>query len=123
MTIKKIGGGPPVAPTESTHGTSKPEVRFSEVAQTSSSAEGPKDDVAIAVRNVAHEISSGRLQTPQERVDAVIEELVRQQAPDGASPKRVRERVAEVQLALGDHPGFTKRVHAMIERTIAGLEE
>lgn len=123
MAIKKVGGRPPIPPTGSTGEVSKSTpVGFGEVAATTGTAQAAPDDVEIAVRSVVGEISDGRLTTPQERVDAVIERLVEAQAPKGAPPKVVRARVVEVQLALGDHPGFTARVHRLIDRALAGAD-
>lgn len=123
MAIKKVGGGAPIAASRSVEQKDPAAAGgFAEVAKAEASEASPDPVVTQAVEHVARKVAAGGLQDPQEQVDAVIEKMIELQAPDGASSKAIRARVSEVQLALGDHPGFTSRVQSMLTRALETLD-
>jgi hypothetical protein len=123
MVIKKVGGGAPIAATQTVgQKDTAPVEGFSEVARAKASDPTANAEVTTAVKHVAEKVSAGGLQAPPAQVDAVIEKMVELQAPKGSSPKAIRARVSEVQLALGDHPGFTSRVQAMLTRALESID-
>ena len=123
MAIKKVGGPGRLAPTQQIEGkTTAPAEGFGKIAEATATKESAPTDVSLAVQEVAAEVAAGRLTAPLAQVDAVIDRMVRSQAPDGASPRAVSARVDEVQLALGDHPGFSARVQAMLATALEANE-
>jgi hypothetical protein len=123
MAIKKVGGRAPIAAARPVEQKETATVGgFAEVAGAKASIRGPEAEIALAVDEVARAVAAGALHDVQSQVDAVIEKMIELQAPEGASPKAIRARVAEVQLAVGDHPGFASRVQAMLAQALESLE-
>ena len=123
MAIKKVGGGGRVSPVEPIENKKPASVEgFAKAAATKESPRTEQTEVARAVQSVAADVAAGRIPDPQDQVDAVIDRMVRLQAPEGASARVVNARVAEVQLALGDHPGFSGRVQDMISKALESTE-
>jgi len=134
--IKKTGLGPPTPPSiRDTHGPAStgsvgfgvsvqgPKSSAAAAVGTAGAVAAPKtaaaDPVASAVARVAGDVRAGRLAEPQARVDAVIEHIVTAQLGTGVDGKVLRERIGQVKLALGDHPDFSRRVHAMLDAEVA----
>lgn len=123
MAIKKLGGpGRAVAPQPIESKKPATIEGFGKVAKAGPAQTSEPTEVAQAVNEVAADIAAGRLTDPQMQVDAVIDRMVRLQAPEGASTRAVNSRVSEVQLALGDHPGFSERIQAMLSNALAANE-
>lgn len=123
MAIKRVGPGAGIAPTESTTRGSASKA-FSTVdgaMRAASSARVQKADPALeaAVASAVERIRAGELPSNEEKVDAVVSELVAQRL-EGASPQVVSARAEEARETLADHPGFVASVLALIE---TGLEE
>lgn len=123
MAIKKVGGGAP-APIQPTETTATKSRSFADVSSASRAAQkSPSqsaDAVHRAVSDVAEGIRAGRVGSePEARVDAVIARIVELQSPEGTSRSHLRERIEDAQLALGDHPGFSARVTAMLDEVLA----
>ncbi|MFT6399075.1 MAG: hypothetical protein ACJAYU_003838 [Bradymonadia bacterium] len=123
MAIKKVGGPGRVAPAQPIESKSAATVEgFGKVAEAAQTQPNAPTEVAQAVQEVAVDVAAGRLSDPQTQIDAVIERMVRLQAPEGASSRAVSSRVMEVQLALGDHPGFSERVQVMLANALEANE-
>ena len=123
MAIKPTGRGVPVAPATEIGGTEKTatagrKFAVGDTAEVASS--GPADVGAMeqAVADVAQRVRTGELPSHEERVDAVIENIVRAQAPDGAPATTVRDRVLEAQLVLGDDPVFSAQIRTLLTRAL-----
>jgi hypothetical protein len=123
MSIKPIGsGGPsPLDSVETNVGTSatRSTVFSSSVEGTGGASAASKTPVETAVDEVAREVAAGRVGKGTEAVDTVIARMVELKAPAGTSKAALRERVSEVQAALGDDPVFAARVERMLARAIS----
>ncbi len=123
MVIKKVGGAGRVTPADPIESKRPAAVDgFGKAAGTTDPAPTSQTEVAQAVQTVAADIAAGRLSDPQIQVDTVIDRMVRLQAPEGSSQRAVDARVAEVQLALGDHPGFSGRIQSMLAEALKSTD-
>ena len=125
-TIKRVGAGAPVTETAPTKEGGKAEgAKFSSSVSPARGAapSGSAALVDLAVADVAAEVRRGGLPDGEARVDAVIARMVEREHGTRLAPAALRARVEETQLALGDHPGFAARVHALIDDALAAIDE